>query len=114
MNGWAALGERFGHFSYAIPVATGKYAATLHLAETYFGPQNPGGAGAGSRVFDIYCNGVQIAHNLDIFKEVGGANRALVKTFHNLEPSAQGKLVLTFVPTKNYSCVNAIEVNSEE
>lgn len=107
-------GERFGHFSYAIPAAEGKYAVTLYFAETYFGPQNRGGGGAGSRIFDVYCNGLQIAHNLDIFKETGGANRALVKTFHNLAPSPQGKLLLTFVPTRNYACVNAIEVNSEE
>ena len=106
-------GERFGHFSYAIPVASGKYALTLHFAETYFGPQNPGGGGAASRLFDVYCNGVRILQEFDIFKEAGGANRALVKTFHNLEPSPQGKLLLTFVPVKNYACVNAIEVGSE-
>jgi hypothetical protein len=106
-------GERFGHFSYAIPVASGKYALTLHFAETYFGPQNPGGGGAGSRLFDVYCNGVQILHEFDIFKEAGGANRALVKTFHNLEPSPQGKLLLTFVPIRNYACVSAIDVSSE-
>jgi hypothetical protein len=107
-------GERYGHFSYAIPVASGKYALTLHFAETYFGPQNPGGEGAGSRLFDVYCNGLQILHNFDIIKEAGGPNRALARTFHNLEQSPQGKLLLNFVPVKNYACVNAIEVNSEE
>lgn len=107
-------GERFGHFSYAIPVAKGKYALTLRFAETYFGPQNPGGGGVGSRIFDVYCNGLLLMHNLDICKEAGGPNRALVKTFHNLEANAQGKLLLTFVPIKNYACVNAVEVNSED
>jgi len=107
-------GQRFGHFSYAIPVANGRYALTLYFAETYFGPQNPGGGGAGNRIFDVYCNGLLLVHSLDIFKEAGGANRAVVKTFHNLESNAQGKLLLTFVPAKNYACVNAIEVNSEE
>jgi hypothetical protein len=106
-------GQRFGHFSYAIPVANGRYALTLHFAETYFGPQNPGNAGAGSRLFDVYCNGLRLLHNFEIFKEAGGANRALVKTFHDLEPSPQGKLLLTFVPVRNYACVNAIEVNPE-
>jgi hypothetical protein len=106
-------GERFGHFSYAIPVANGRYALTLHFAETYFGPQNPGSGGAGSRLFDVYCNGLRLLHNFDIFKEAGGANRALVKTFHNLDPSPQGKLLLTFLPVENYACVNALEVNPE-
>jgi hypothetical protein len=46
-------GERFGHFSYAIPVASGKYALTLHFAETYFGPQNPA-AGAPRAVCSMF------------------------------------------------------------
>jgi Malectin domain len=107
-------GERFGHFSYAIPVASGKYALTLHFSETYFGPQNAGQGGVGSRLFDVYCNGSVLLRNFDIFKEAGGANRALLKTLHGLEPNSQGKLLLIFVPTKNYACVNAIEVTSEE
>jgi hypothetical protein len=107
-------GEHYGHFSYAIPVATGRqYGLTLHFAETYFGPENPGHGGAGSRVFDVYCNGVALLRNFDIFKEAGGANRALEKTFHGLPASAMGKLLLSFVPVKNYACVNAIEVVDE-
>jgi hypothetical protein len=34
-------GERYGNFSYRIPVAPGKYRLTLHFAETWFGtPQS--------------------------------------------------------------------------
>ena len=32
---------------------------------------------------------------------------------HGLVPSAAGKLTLSFVPSKNYALVNAIEVNDE-
>jgi len=107
-------GERYGHFSYAIPVAAGRqYGLTLHFAETYFGPQNSGHGGIGSRVFDVYCNGVALLRNFDIFREAGGADRAVEKTFHGLPASAEGKLLLTFVPDKNYACVNAIEVMDE-
>jgi hypothetical protein len=106
-------GQRFGHFSYAIPVAGGRYALTLHFAETYFGPYNPGGGGAGSRLFDVYCNGLQLLHNFDIFQQAGGANRAVAKTFRNLAPNSLGKLHLTFVPVRNYACINAIEVFDE-
>ena len=107
-------GERFGHFSYAIPVATEReYALTLYFAETYFGPQNTGNGGAGRRLFDVYCNGTALLRNFDIFKEAGGANRAVQKTFHALPASATGKLLLTFVPVKNYACLNAIEVVDE-
>jgi len=106
-------GERFGNFSYAIPVASGKHTVTLRFAETYFGAENAGFGGVGSRVFDVYCNGVALLRNFDIFKEVGGANRAVDKTFRGLEPNAAGLLVLSFVPIKNYACVNAIEVVEE-
>ncbi|HLY63395.1 MAG TPA: malectin domain-containing carbohydrate-binding protein [Terriglobia bacterium] len=106
-------GERFGNFDYAIPVDKGKYAVKLHFAETYFGPASPGGGGVGSRVFDIYSNGVALLRNFDISKDAGGPNRALVKIFHGLQPNAQGKLIISFVPVENYACINAIEVTEE-
>lgn len=105
--------QRFGNFSYSLPVAPGKYIVTLHFAETYFGPDNPGGGGVGSRIFDVIANDRRILHNLDIFKEAGGENRALVKTFTGLEPNAQGQIVLDFVPSVNYACVSAIEVEPQ-
>jgi hypothetical protein len=104
--------ERYGNFSYAIPVDSGKYAVTLHFAETYWGLDNPGGGGAGTRVFDVLCNGVALLRNFDIYKEAGGS-RAIVKTFHGLEPNAQGKLQLSFVPVRNYASIRAIEVVDE-
>jgi hypothetical protein len=104
--------ERYGSFSYAIPVAQGRYQVTLYFAETYWGPANPGGGGIGSRVFDVYCNGIALLRNLDIFKEVGGRN-ALTRTFYGLEPNAQGKLLLSFVPVRNYASLSAIEVTDD-
>jgi hypothetical protein len=35
-------GERFGNFSYALPVAPGKHSVTLRFAENYFGTDGPG------------------------------------------------------------------------
>ncbi len=119
------VGERFGNFDYAIPVAPGHYAVSLYFAETYWATDNqrPGSAlpdyrgsaegGDGSRVFDVYANGRVLLKDFDIFKETGGSSRALVETFHNLEPDGQGKLVLRFVPGRDYACVNAIEVEDE-
>jgi hypothetical protein len=37
-----------------------------------------------------------------------------VKTFENVEPNAQGNIVLEFVPLRNYAEVNAIEVAQME
>lgn len=104
--------ERYGHFDYAIPVDAGTYSLALHFAEEYFGPTNQGGGGAGSRLFDVFCNGAVLLRNFDIFKEAG-MNRALVKTFRGLTANAQGKLVVSFVPVHNYASLYAIEVIDE-
>ena len=104
--------ERYGHFDYAIPVDAGTYSVSLHFAEEYFGPGNPGSGGAGSRLFDVFCNGTFLLRNFDIFGEAG-MNRGLVKTFHGLTPNPQGKLILSFVPVHNYASLYAIEVTDE-
>jgi hypothetical protein len=106
-------GERFGNFSYAIPVDTrDRYTLILHFAELYFGPQAPGGGGVGSRVFRVLCNGQTLLDNFDIYKQVGSFH-ALTETFHNLKPTAQGKLNITFQPIVNNATVSAIEVVDE-
>lgn len=104
--------ERYGHFSYAIPVAPGVYAATMYFAETYWGKENLGGGGPGQRLFDIFCNGTALVRNLDILKEAG-PNRALVRRFRGLRANAQGKLNFEFVPVVNYASLFAIEVVDE-
>jgi hypothetical protein len=105
--------ERYGNFNCAIPMADGKYSLTLYFAEDWFGPSRPGGGGSGSRAFDVYCNGTALLREFDIFKSAGGENRAVERTFRGLTPSAQGKLMLSFVPVRNYAAVNAIEVVAE-
>lgn len=110
--------ERWGRFSYALPVAPGTYALRLRFSERSFGLPNfsmPGNeqGGIGSRVFDIYCNGQLLLKDLDIFSASGGANRALVRTFHDLSPNAFGKLELSFEPIYDYATVSAIEVLPE-
>lgn len=104
--------ERYGHFSYAIPVAPGSYTATMYFAETYWGTENLGGGGPGQRVFDVFCNGSAELRNLDMLKEAA-PNRALIKRFRGLKPNAQGKLYFDFIPSVNYASVFAIEVLDE-
>jgi hypothetical protein len=87
-------GERFGNLMYTIPVPPGKYAVSLYMAERWLGPGMPGGGGEGSRLFDILCNGVALARDFDVLARAGGPNRALVQTFHGLQPDHQGRLVL--------------------
>jgi len=106
-------GERFGNIQYAIPVPPGKYGIVFHFTEAWFGPANPGQGGAGSRLFDIFCNGAVLKRGLDVFQEAGGANRAFMWTAHGLEPNQQGKLIVSLVPVKNYAEINALEVVDE-
>ena len=105
--------ERYGHFRYVIPVVPGKYQVTLKFAETYFGQRNFGGTAIGLRLFNVHCNGQMLLENFDIAKEAGGDNRALDKVFHGIKSDPQDKIILTFVPVKNYACVNAIEIEQE-
>lgn len=104
--------HRVGSFRYILPVAPGeKYRVRLYFQEPWFGNDNVGIGGPGSRVFDIWCNGATLLNNFDIFKEAG--SKTVVKTFDNVEATAQGKIVLTFTPVVNYPLINAIEVLPE-
>lgn len=106
--------ERFGNFSYAIPVAADShYTVTLYFCESWFGPARTGGGGAGSRIFDVYLNGIALMRNFDLYAEAGGPLRGITRTFRHLTPNAQGKLMLQFAPVQNYALVNAIEVVDE-
>lgn len=101
---------RTGNFNYAIPVPDGRYQIRLLFAEPVFGRELSPGNGAGRRVFDIYCNGRTVVSGLDIFREAGGAYRVIEKTLRNVTPDAQGKILLLFVPVKNYPVLLAIQV----
>jgi hypothetical protein len=105
-------GERFGHFDYQIPVAPGRYAVTLYFTEAYIGAAAPG-RDNGGRIFDVYANGVALLRNFNIFGKAGGPNKPVIETFHGIEPNAAGLIDMSFVPVKNYACLDAIEVTDE-
>ena len=103
-------GERFGHFTYAIPVdQRDTYTLILHFAEFYF---TTAASGSNGRVFKVMCNGQTLLDNFDVFREAGSL-REITKTFRHLRPSAQGKLNLTFEPILNNATVSGIEVLDE-
>ena len=112
--------ERWGHFSYAIPVSPGRYTVTLHFIEHHAAAESPernavsGGNSPApeSHVFNVFCNGKTILANLNILEQAG-ENRPLVRKIKGLEPNAQGKLLLEFVPVTRYATVTAIEVVPE-
>ncbi len=104
------LSERYGNLTYTIPVAPGVYSVNMKFAENWFGAGKPVGGGAGNRRFDIFCNGVALARNFDIFREAGGSDRAVDRTFRGLQPNAQGKLIISLVPIENYASIHALSV----
>jgi hypothetical protein len=56
--------ERYGNFSYTIPVANGDYLVTLKFAETYWWQ-------VGQRVFNVSLEGKVALSKLDIVAKVG-------------------------------------------
>ncbi len=106
--------ERWGHFSYAIPVAPGKYSVTFyfierHLRGNHSQPSPDPGTASGLRLFNVFGNRKLLLHDVNILEEAG-ENRPLVRKFNGLVPNAQGKLLLEFVPTRDYATVSAIEI----
>ena len=102
--------ERWGNFSYAIPVAPGKYSVWLHFAARRGeGAASPENGGHAVRVFNVFCNGKALLQDFDLREEAGQSD-IVIRKFAGLEPNAQGKLVLSFVPVDGYASVAGIEV----
>ena len=66
--------ERYGNFSYAIPVVPGNYTVKLHFLESFFSPliAAAGCRGVGCRVFDVTCNGVMLLRIPTSFRQPPG------------------------------------------
>lgn len=91
---------REGRFTYAIPLADGRYTVTLTFVEPSLA--------AGARVFDVRANGKAIVKGLDIAAIAGGTSKALVRSA--IVTVRGGKLDLSFEPSKGDAIVSAIEV----
>jgi len=103
--------ERWGNFTYAIPVSPGKYVVTLYFAARHGDwPPVPEGAPAGTpHVFNVFCNGKVLLQNFDLAREAGDSD-VVVRRVSGLSPNAQGKLHLSFVPVQGYASITGIEV----
>jgi hypothetical protein len=104
--------DRVGSVRYDIPVVSpGKYRVTLFFSEPWFDKNKLVSGGPGSRIFNVSCNGRLILKDFDIMAE-GGTN-PVVKTFDNIEATAQGRIELSLTPVVNYPEINAFEVVAE-
>jgi hypothetical protein len=108
--------ERWGNFSYAIPVSPGRYSVTLYFAGrhgAWDGPSTSGEDKPGvAHVFNVFCNGSALLKNFNLAWEARRSD-VVIRRFTGLEPNAQGKLLLNFVPVDGYATVTGIEVLPE-
>jgi hypothetical protein len=103
--------SRQGDFTYDIPLKAGIYELHLHFAETFYGPEDAGGGGEGSRVLKMTANGKNILPELDVIADAGGARTADVKVFTGIRPADDGSLHLSFSSVKgSRAMVSAIEL----
>ena len=106
-------GERYGKFSYTIPVPPGKYQARLFFWEYWFGPEGPGKGGPGSRIFDVFCNFRPLLSGLDIIQR-NPKEKYIVQVVHGLTPNLDSKLIFEFSPKANNALLNAIEIAEDD
>ena len=104
--------ERWGNFTYAIPVSPGRYTLVLHFAARHGEWNGPASGEMKTKVphiFNVFCNGKALLLNFDLAKEARLAD-VVIRRAGGVEPNAQGKLLLSFVPVEGYATVTGIEV----
>ncbi|MBI1299304.1 hypothetical protein GC175_30605 [bacterium] len=94
--------ERFGNFSYNIPLADGTYQVCLHFAEIYW--TNPN-----QRVFDVSIEGQLVLDNYDIIVAAGAPDTAVVECIEQVS-STGGSLDISFATIVNNAKVSAIAI----
>jgi hypothetical protein len=62
-----------------------------------------------AHIFNVFCNGKALVENFDLAKEARQAD-VVIRRASGMEPNAQGKLLLSFVPVEGYATVTGIEV----
>lgn len=104
--------ERYGAYSYEIPLANGTYSINLHFAEIYFGVKKAGGVG--SRVFNVNVeNGQGTLQNYDIIESAGAAAKAIIESINEVKVT-DGFLTIKLSAVKDNPKISAIEIISLE
>lgn len=94
--------ERYGNFTYSIPVANGNYNVTLKFAEFYF-------SATGKRVFSVKINGRTVISSLDLYAKVGKNNAYDVVVPVSV---SNGALSMQFISQVNNAKVSGILVKT--
>jgi hypothetical protein len=94
--------ERYGNFSYAIPLPNGNYTVRLKFAEIYW-------SSPGRRIFDVIIRGTKVIRSLDIFAKVG-KNRAYDVSIP--ATVTEGILKISFKTIKDNAKISAIVIET--
>lgn len=95
--------ERYGDFSYAIPLANGSYDVVFKFAEIYW--DNPG-----SRIFDVEMEGEQVIGDLDLqFRTDKNTAYDVVMPL----VLTDGELNIDFITVTNNAKLSALEIREE-
>jgi hypothetical protein len=92
--------ERYGTFSYALPLANGAYDVTLQFAEIYH-------TAPGQRQFDVSLEGTPVISNLDLYQTAG---HDTAKDYTFPVTLTDGTLTITFSTDVDHAKVSAIRV----
>lgn len=97
--------ERYGNYSYQLPVAAGRYRVTLKMAEIY---QTANAA----RKFSVSVEGQQVVSNMDLFASFGHDVAQDVES--PIVQVSDGNLTIVVSATVDNGTLAAIEVFREE
>jgi lysophospholipase L1-like esterase len=97
--------ERYGTFTYSIPVTQATYSVVLHFVELYH-------QAAGNRSFSVTVEGQPLVTGLDIYKEVGH-DTAYVLRASNI-PVNDGALTIQFTTQVDNATVSGIAIYSAD
>ena len=94
--------ERYGEFTYTIPLDPGKHKVSLLFASQFSGASE-----AGQRVFDVLANGQELLSDFDIVA-IAGHMKPYVHTF---EIVISSNLVLDFIKNIQNPMINGIMIS---
>ena len=97
--------ERYGEYSYSIPVLTGTYTVELHMVEMYH-------TSAGLRSFDTTIENTKVLSALDLYSQVGhdGAYSYIADPIRVTD----GKLDIAFTPLTDQGTLSGFAVYSAD
>lgn len=95
--------QRYGLYTYQLPVSQSKYNLTLHFAESY-------AEAAGIRIISVVAEGKVVMANVDLYDSYG-AFKAIDVSLNDIEVN-DGNLTIEFTAAANLATLSGILVTS--